>query len=97
METQSLIINIQPQEYIALCIHVPNGKTSRDVLKEYVGSLPENTIVGHASDYFLKIETPCGHIKVYPTLDDVPLVDTPCPCGNPNHYLIKILNTGEQS
>ena len=32
---------------------------------------------------------PCGGQVTYHTADDVPLVDVPCPCGNPNHWLIK--------
>lgn len=32
---------------------------------------------------------PCGGQATYRTADDVPLVDVPCPCGDPNHWLIR--------
>ncbi len=31
----------------------------------------------------------CGGEGIYRTADDIPLVDVPCPCGDPNHWLIK--------
>lgn len=31
----------------------------------------------------------CGGQAIYRTASDVPLVDIPCPCGDPNHWLIK--------
>lgn len=31
----------------------------------------------------------CGGQATYRTADDVPLVDVPCPCGDPNHWLVK--------
>jgi len=31
----------------------------------------------------------CGTHVDYRTEADVPLVDTPCPCGNPAHWLVK--------
>lgn len=32
---------------------------------------------------------PCGGHATYRTVNDIPLVDIPCPCGDPNHWLIK--------
>ena len=37
----------------------------------------------------------CGGRAVYRTADDIPLVDVPCPCGDPNHWLIKWINLEE--
>lgn len=36
---------------------------------------------------------PCGY--VYGTTDwlSLPLVDTPCPCGDPNHWLVRWKDT----
>jgi len=34
-------------------------------------------------------EMPCGETVVYETPDDVPLIDVPCPCGDPDHWLVK--------
>lgn len=36
---------------------------------------------------------PCGGSATYRTVDDIPLVDVPCPCGDPNHWLIKYQET----
>lgn len=38
----------------------------------------------------MEIILPCGNRAFYKTLDDVPVVDTPCLCGNPEHYFVKI-------
>lgn len=31
----------------------------------------------------------CGGQAMYRTVEDIPLVDVPCPCGNPNHWLVR--------
>lgn len=38
----------------------------------------------------LVISMPCGESVAYKTLDDMPEVDTPCACGNPDHWFVKI-------
>ena len=35
------------------------------------------------------IKMPCGIVAEYKTWDDIPQKDTPCPCGNPKHWLIR--------
>ena len=37
----------------------------------------------------LKINMPCGESVVYRSLEEIPDKSTPCPCGNPKHWLIK--------
>ena len=37
----------------------------------------------------LQIDWPCGGHALYHTAMDVPLVDVPCQCGDPDHWLIK--------
>lgn len=37
---------------------------------------------------FVSLEA-CGGHATYRTADDFPLVDVPCPCGNPNHWLVR--------
>ena len=42
--------------------------------------------------YYLNLDNlsmPCGQKVSYGKPEDVPVVDTPCPCGDPNHWLIK--------
>jgi hypothetical protein len=31
----------------------------------------------------------CGHKQKVDSIEDVPSVDTPCPCGNPKHWIVK--------
>ncbi|MDO8671221.1 MAG: hypothetical protein Q7O66_07290 [Dehalococcoidia bacterium] len=42
-----------------------------------------------AACYPVSYSFPCGFVGNYGTLDDVPMEDTPCPCGNPAHWLVK--------
>lgn len=35
------------------------------------------------------ITSPCGNSITYPDIDDIPMADVPCPCGNPNHWFVK--------
>ena len=37
----------------------------------------------------LKINMPCGKSVVYRSLEQIPEHSVLCPCGNPNHWLIK--------
>ena len=37
----------------------------------------------------LRFDMPCGEIVEYKKWGDVPDGDIPCPCGDPNHFLIK--------
>lgn len=37
----------------------------------------------------LVLEAPCGHRVEYRDFADVPREDVPCPCGDPNHWIIK--------
>ncbi len=32
---------------------------------------------------------PCGFLGKYQSLDEVPLEDVPCPCGNPQHWFVR--------
>jgi hypothetical protein len=43
------------------------------------------------AENFLRIECPCqcGAVVVYPTVDDVPLEDVPCPNGTPWAWILK--------
>ena len=35
------------------------------------------------------ITMPCGKSQEFRTAEDIPFDDLPCPCGNPEHWLIK--------
>ena len=40
----------------------------------------------------LSITEPCGNSVEYAEIEDIPLVDIPCTCGNPNHYFIRYID-----
>ena len=47
-------------------------------------------------DYdLLEISMECGGHAVYHRGENIPLVDVPCPCGDPNHWLIKWIELEE--
>lgn len=39
-------------------------------------------------DQTIHLIMPCGHGARYIAFDDIPWKSTPCPCGNPSHWLI---------
>ncbi len=39
----------------------------------------------------LRTELPCGNVAEYQTLDDVPMTDVPCPCGDPAHWFVRYI------
>lgn len=36
-----------------------------------------------------EVTMPCGNRATYKRPEDIPLKDTPCPCGDPNHWLVR--------
>lgn len=38
---------------------------------------------------FLSVEMPCGETIIYEKTSDVPWESVPCPCGDPNHWVIE--------
>lgn len=40
-------------------------------------------------DFPLSFKLPCGSEAVFNSADDIPLKDTPCPCGDGRHWLVK--------
>lgn len=59
------------------------GVENRRLLRRTPGVLPALRIARYE---FLM---PCGYLYVLASMEDIPLVDTPCPCGNPEHWLVK--------
>ena len=37
----------------------------------------------------VEIEMPCGHVIHWESWRDIPREDTPCPCGDPSHWIVK--------
>lgn len=85
----TIAINSDPGTYAAVYIRCAPGKTVRETLEESVKFNPPSQypIIN------LAIQMPCGKGVFYQTLDDIPTTDTPCTCGNPNHYFVKIGET----
>lgn len=70
--------------------------TNRDVLISKINQYIETFFFDGSKDkIYLRIELggqQLGHIRYsadYPTEADVPSHSVPCPCGNPNHWMIK--------
>jgi hypothetical protein len=79
-------IGIRPVKYVGVYFQLVNVETVRECIVKWKNDvLP---IISSAP--VLTIEAPCGEKVMYKTIDDVPEVDVPCSCGNPNHWFIKI-------
>jgi len=66
-------------------IHVEGGG-----YREFIHLLKQRT---HGSLYsipLLTVNPPCcDTVRKWNTFQDIPAISVPCPCGNPNHWLIK--------
>jgi len=69
-------------------------------ISSYVGlqfTAPEKGIIPELIlnlDYPITVSMPCGQVHVFTGAADVPLVDTPCPCGDPKHWIVRVTVTG---
>lgn len=59
---------------------------SVSALREWLQDLP-----GVPETPLLSINTPCGETVEYQAANDAPTVDTPCPCGRPDHWLVQVV------
>ena len=87
-------IPIKAEKLIGLLIQADSAfeGSGKEALKQslewYFGKGGFNLMLG--SHPFLTVDLKeCGGSAVYETWEDVPEVDVPCPCSNPNHWLIK--------
>ena len=37
----------------------------------------------------LEIDMPCGNKCTFESFAELPTADVPCPCGDPNHWIVK--------
>ena len=87
ISTKNVIaINKETSSFCGLSITLNDGETVRECLERYVTF----TAPAVYPNIELIISMPCGNEVRYKTLDDIPTVDTPCLCGNPNHWFVKI-------
>ena len=42
----------------------------------------------------IEIEMPCGYVIHWDGWQDIPREDTPCPCGDPSHWIVKYGDDG---
>ena len=63
------------------------GRSRVEMIRELIGLA--SGISSDNSKPLLEISWPCGGYAIYHAAGDVPLVDVPCQCGNPDHWLIK--------
>ncbi len=74
----------------AIKIAVPHGMTIESVWAEAVKEYEAIRPPGGSNRPFIEIDSPCGEHIVYKTAEDVPLVDTICPCGSPDHMIVNV-------
>lgn len=66
-------------------LHFLGSINPREELERFSGN--PNT---YSANHFLKVLMPCGYSVEYQSIDDVPMINTPCPCGRANHWIVKI-------
>ncbi len=42
--------------------------------------------------YLVNVALPCGNRAIWRKWDEIPKHNTPCPCGDPRHWLIKYVH-----
>ena len=56
---------------------------------ELLSKLKESGVDIDSAFHFCTITMPCGNVVSYKTFEDIPRQDTPCPCGDPKHWLVR--------
>ena len=75
------------EKVVGVFIRCGKNESPRDVLRE---ALSSRGVKFGINTIDLAITNPCGKSIQYKKIDDVPEVDVPCSCGDPNHWFIKI-------
>ena len=81
-----------PPMIVGIYFNCPAEYSRVELIRAWVDVLREDRKAAglKARDIFLVASLePCGGQATYRTIEEVPLVDVPCPCGDPNHWLIK--------
>src|SRR6185503_20016144 len=79
-------------QFIALLFSCADttGYGKAPTLEYAIQEFVNNEVVKKPYTHLLAIEMPCGNVLSCKSADDIPRQDTPCPCGNPHHWLVKI-------
>ena len=88
---------MEPSNY-GILFTVPKGKDRVEFRKEAMlgfivklneaGGDGEGKPIDPEAPYAV-ITMDCGEEKTYRRIEDIPTEDVPCPCGNPNHWIVK--------
>ena len=70
-------MKIKIKSYIGIAFDAPRGVNRRQFIKK--------TISGDT----ISVTSPCKTTVVWKSSAKLPTIDMPCPCGNPNHWLVK--------
>jgi len=73
---------------------LPVNADRKDFISEFVEKTKEICLergidISGDNAPLLSIVLSCGSRVDFKTAEDIPLVDYPCPCGNPNHWTLK--------
>lgn len=82
-----LTVSLEASKIIGILLRAPAGVLGKELLIKEESALAYRET--NPDKPLLIIEMPCGSRIEYWAYSDIPEVDVPCPCGNPNHWLIK--------
>ena len=78
-----------PPMVVGIQFNCPNGQRKEFIQRWAEDAREDMTRFDLDLDpILLTVSLGCGE-ATYRTADDVPLIDVPCPCGDPNHWLVK--------
>lgn len=78
----------EPEQGEAVGIKIANRQELIEKVDRMVGEKAAQ-FDGRPGMAFMRVDMPCGSVVVYKTADMVPAESVPCPCGDPNHWVIK--------
>ncbi len=84
-------VDMADREWLAFISRAKkNGYTlpKQAIVDRILRAILENGITEN-DEPLLTLIMPCGSKTEYQTFDDIPDKDTPCPCGDPTHWLTK--------
>ena len=74
------------------CPDVPRKEFAKAWAEEILEKAADEGLMNTDSPNFNLVHVSleaCGGQATYRTAEEVPLINVPCPCGDPNHWLVK--------
>ena len=93
MQDKGLIITQEDiKQGKVIAIKATDRQTLIDTIREFIkeSDIPENGVLLHVE--LQDEQTGYRYFRDYKAEDDIPYDSVPCPCGNPEHWLIKYDN-----